>query len=534
MTEAVWIALAFGLGLGVRQLGLPPLVGYLLAGFFLNVLAHYGYTKLDDRAVLEHLAHLGVLLMLFTIGLKLRLKNIVRPEVMGGGLLHLGVVSLLFAPLLYVLAAQPWREVLILALALGFSSTVMAAKALESKRELRAFHGRVAIGILIMQDLAALVLLSVGAGQTPSLFALGVLALPLLRPVLSRLLAISGHDELLILLGLLLALVIGGEGFHAVGLSAELGALLLGALLANHSRAGELGKALWSLKEIFLVGFFLNIGLTGLPSWDAIAWALLLIVLLPLKTALFFFILVRFRLRARSAFLTSLSLASYSEFGLIVANLMLPEWIVPLALAVALSFVLAAPLNRIAHGLYARWETRLLQFELDQRHPDEQPVSLGMAHILIMGMGRIGTAAYDFLHERQERIVGLDADPAKIERHRRAGRRVLYADGEDPGFWHGLNMEHVDAVILSMNDPEAKITAARQLRTHGYRGVIVAPCLFEDEAEAVLAAGADRAFLAWPEVGVGLAEHVWQALYGDEAELRQREDKREAAASVAD
>ena len=530
MSEALWITLAFGLGLGVRKLGLPPLVGYLMAGFLLNIVSHTTSLTLENGPLLEHLAHLGVLLMLFTVGLKLRLKNVLRPEVVGGGLLHLGLISLLSAPLLFGLVGQDWQQALVLGIALGFSSTVMAAKVLESKRELRAFHGRVAIGILIMQDLAALALLSLGAGQVPSIFALAVFALPLLRPLLSRLLAISGHDELLVLLGLLLALVIGGEGFHAVGLSAELGALLLGALLANHSRASELGKALWSLKEVFLVGFFLNIGLTGLPSWEALGLALLLLLLLPLKTALFFLVLVRFKLRARSAFLTSLSLASFSEFGLIVAALMLPDWIVPLALAVALSFVLAAPFNRFAHSLYERWESQLKRFELDQRHPDEQPVSLGMAHILIMGMGRVGTSTYDFLRDRQERIVGLDADPAKVELHRQAGRRVLYADGEDVGFWHGLNMEHVEAVILSMNDTEAKTMATRQLRTHGYRGIIVAPCLFEDEAQAVLDAGADRAFLAWSEVGVGLAEHVWQALYGDEAELRQREQKQEASA----
>ncbi|MCB1809032.1 MAG: cation:proton antiporter, partial [Candidatus Competibacteraceae bacterium] len=77
---------------------------------------------------------------------------------------------------------QDWQQALVLGIALGFSSTVMAAKVLESKRELRAFHGRVAIGILIMQDLAALALLSLGAGQVPSIFALAVFALPLLRP----------------------------------------------------------------------------------------------------------------------------------------------------------------------------------------------------------------------------------------------------------------------------------------------------------------------------------------------------------------
>lgn len=134
-----------------------------------------------------------------------------------------------------------------LAVALAFSSTVLAAKVLDSKRELRAFHGRVAIGILIVQDLIALVVMAFANGETPSWWALLIFALPLLRPVFYRLLDMSGHDELLMLLGLLLALAVGGQGFESVGLSSELGALAFGALLANHPRATELSNSLWSV-----------------------------------------------------------------------------------------------------------------------------------------------------------------------------------------------------------------------------------------------------------------------------------------------
>ena len=113
---------------------------------------------------------------------------------------------------------------LMLAVALSFSSTVLAAKVLEGKRELRAFHGRVAIGILVIQDLIALFVMSLTSGSTPSMWALVVFGIPLLRPVFYKLLDFSGQDELLVLLGLLRALVGGGFGFESVGLSSELGA----------------------------------------------------------------------------------------------------------------------------------------------------------------------------------------------------------------------------------------------------------------------------------------------------------------------
>ena len=186
-----------------------------------------------------------------------------------------------------------------LAIALSFSSTVLAAKVLESKRELRAFHGRVAIGILVVQDLIALFVMSIASGQTPSMWALVVFGIPLLRPLIYRLVDYSGHEELLVLLGLLLALVVGGYGFEQVGLSSELGALAFGALLANHPRSSELSKALWSIKEIFLVGFFLQIGIGGLPDQNAVIFALVLAVALPLKGVLFFGLMVLFKLRAQ-------------------------------------------------------------------------------------------------------------------------------------------------------------------------------------------------------------------------------------------
>ena len=512
MIEAAWIVLAFIFGLTFRKLGLPSLVGFLVAGFVLNYIGNFTGYRLDYGDTLKHLAHIGVLLLLFTVGLKLRLKSIIQPEVLGGSLIHLAVFGGLCLAAFYYLVGINWQVAVLLAVSLGFSSTVIAATVLEAKRELRAFHGRVAIGVLIIQDLVALFVLSIGGGSVPSPWAILVLGLPFMVPLLHRLVNLTGHDELFVLLGLLFALVIGGFGFESVGLSSELGALLLGALLANHSRAQELGKSLWGIKEIFLIGFFLQIGMSGLPNMQDFIIALLLLLLLPLKMLLFFLVLLGFKLRARSAFLTALSLASYSEFGLIVAAALLPEWTVTLALTVALSFAIAAPLNRLSHSIYERLESRLVKFELTEHHPDEQPVSLGRANIVVMGMGRLGTAAYDFLTSQDERAVGLDADPGKVQLHLSQGRRVLYADAEDPGFWHGLKMDNVHAVILGLNDREAKINAARQLRQRGFQGLIVTTSLYDGEAEALLAAGANQAFLAYNEAGVGLAEHVRRAL----------------------
>ena len=221
--EALWVLGAYVLGLGASALGLPPLVGYLAAGFGLGVLG------LQGGDLLHELAHAGVLLLLFSVGLKLRLASLFRPEVLGVGSLHLllagGLTTLLLWPWL---GSAAWY----VGLGLGFSSTVLAIKLLEEKRELSIYHGRVVVGILVLQDLVAVALLAAAGVKTPTPWALLLLALLLLRPLAMRALERSGHDELLLLFGVGLALG-GGSLAEAVGLSGELGALLLGALLAG-------------------------------------------------------------------------------------------------------------------------------------------------------------------------------------------------------------------------------------------------------------------------------------------------------------
>lgn len=509
MLEAVWIGFAFSLGLLVRIVGLPPLVGYLLAGFVISATASDINLPPEGPGIIHHVAHLGVLLLLFTVGLKLNVRSLGKPEVLGGSTLHFALSIILTLPAILLVFDTSWYQALMLSVALAFSSTVLAAKVLEGKREIRAFHGRVAIGILIMQDLLALLVMSLANGTTPSPYALLVFGLPLLRPMLYKLLDASGHEDLLILFGLMLALVVGGQGFELVGLSSELGALVFGAMLAKHPRAGELSKSLWSIKEFFLVGFFLQIGIDGLPDANAWLFAAVMSLLLPVKALLFFMLLILFKLRARSAFLTSISLTNYSEFGLIVASVVLPEWMIPLALTVALSFVVSAPLNRLAHPLYDRLCNRLLKFERNIRHPDEQPVSLGNAEVLIMGMGRTGTSAYNYLKNTRN-IIAMDSDPAKVREHQKKGINIFYADAEDQVFWQGLNFGSVEAVILSMNDVEAKMIAAQKLRQAGFNGFIVSHSMHDDEAKEIIAAGADQTYLTMSEAGVGIAEHVKQ------------------------
>ena len=278
---------AFALGFVASAVGLPPLVGYLAAGFILHEL---GY---ESTTGIELVADLGVLLLLFSIGLKLRLRTLARPEVFAGASIHLvvsaaaiGAVFLLIGLTGFPLVAglEP-SQALLLGFAFSFSSTVYAVKALEDRNETSSLAGRIAIGILIVQDLFAVVFLAFSSGEPPSIWALPVVVgLVAARPLWGWLLDRSGHGELLVLLGFVLAIGVGAGSFELVGLKPDLGALLMGLVLAGHPRASELADRLLGFKDILLIGFFLSIGLGGIPSGGALLLALIALILLPVDS----------------------------------------------------------------------------------------------------------------------------------------------------------------------------------------------------------------------------------------------------------
>jgi glutathione-regulated potassium-efflux system ancillary protein KefC len=517
--EAFFIVVAFVFGLLAREGGLPPLVGYLVAGFALHALGQHGGEELDT------ISNLGVTLMLFTIGLKLQLRGLLRLEIWAGTILHMAGSVLAFGLIFLGFSAiggslfgsLTLGTSLLLALALSFSSTVFAVKTLQESGEMGALHGRVAVGILIMQDLIAVMFLTASTGKLPSWLSIGLLVGLLgLRPAIGWLMERSGHGELVTLCGLLLALVFGWRAFEFVGLKGDLGALFVGVLVGEHPKSKELAKSLTGLTDLFLVGFFLSIGLKGLPNWQEVAIASLLVLFIPFKCAFFFALLTRFHLRARTAWMAGFSLGSYSEFALIVIALAvnkgwIPQgWLVLDAIALSLSFLVAAPLNRKAELLYDNFSNWLQKFETPGYHPDDLPVRLEGERIAIFGMGRVGLAAYMLLEDRFPGwVIGFDRDPTQVEFHRKLDRNVVLADATDSDFWERVQLkEAIDLVILAMPKHAANLHAAQTLKRHGYEGVVAAIAQFDDEVKELRALGVDTAFNLYSEAGAGFADHV--------------------------
>jgi glutathione-regulated potassium-efflux system ancillary protein KefC len=516
---------AFGFGFAARIVGLPPLVGYLVAGF---VLHGFGF---ETTEAIDTISDFGVLLLLFGIGLKLKLRTLARPEVwatatifavsatvlVGGLLLALGTLGL---PLVRDL---DFGSAAIVGFALSFSSTVFAVKALERTNESSSLAGRLAIGVLILQDIFAVGFLVATGDGWPSPWALALIpAIFLLRPVFGWLLNRSDHGEILILFGFTLAIGIGAGAFDAVGLKPDLGALIAGLMLSRHPRAGEMSDRLLAFKDLFLIGFFLSIGLDGTPPTAAWVIGAALLLLVPARIGGFLWLFTRFRLRARTSLHASLTLSTYSEFGLIVgsaalaADLLDQAWVSTVAVAVAGSFVLASWANASRYRLYEGWSERLTRLERHPQLPEDAVVDCGMARVLIFGMGRIGTGAYDELAGRRGSVVGVDRQEDIVGQHRQKGRSVIRGDALDRDFWERVKFHpEVELVVAAMSSHRANLECVRRIRQYLPGARIAAIASYPDQVAELTDAGVDVARNLYEEAGQALADDavtvVWDS-----------------------
>jgi predicted Kef-type K+ transport protein len=517
------VGFAFFFGVLLNRFGLPPMVGFLVAGFAYNL------AGFEAPPGLQVVADLGVTLLLFTIGLKLDLRGLAKAEIWGTSLAHILLSTLFFTGVIWlasVLFPIPLFELsvtamVILGFALSFSSTVFAVKVLEDKGDMTAFYGKVAIGILVMQDVFAVAFLAVSEGKYPTIWALSVflLLLPVVRKLIFKLLDSAGHGELLVLSGLFFALGLGYEFFTMVGLKGDLGALILGVVIASHPKAGTLAKSLFSFKELMLVGFFLSVGMQGLPTWPVFLTALVLCVLLPVKTLLYYAIVVRFGLRARTSLFTSLSLANFSEFGLIVAALgvaqgwLSVDWLIVVAIAVSVSFAFASPFSVGSESAYQKFKRFWDRFQKANLHPNDQLLHTGDAKVLVLGMGRVGSGAYDELSLMwPDQVLGIEHMPEKATAHRAQGRHVKVGDATDTDFWSAVKLANPkELIVLAMPSHHSNVLAAQQIRQAGLDCQVVAIAKFDEEVSELAELGVP-AFNMYAEAGSGLVRHALDTL----------------------
>jgi len=517
-SDPLWIAIAFICGLVIKTIGLPPLVGFLIAGFILNALGAEG------GGFLSVLADLGITLLLFSIGLKLKLTSLIKSEVWAAATLQMTIVTALFSMVILLLsytsipliAGLKVETALVIGFAMSFSSTVFAVKVLDESGASNALHGQIAIGVLVVQDIAAVIFIAVSMGKLPSIWALALVILIPLRFVLFRVFDRVGHGELLILFGITVALV-GADLFELVGIKEDVGALVFGMLLANHPKSYELAKQLLGFKDLFLVGFFLSVGMTAMPSAIEVLVSLLFILFLPIKVAIYFGLFSLFCLRSSSAWRASLNLANYSEFGLIVGSIAVSsgwlsnEWLVILAVVLSFSFLISSPVINARDRLYDQWRSKLNRLERKNRLMGEEKLDLAHIKAIVFGMGKMGIEAYNALETTYSgSIAGVELDREEAEKLTTMGINVFSGDVTNPDFWVRAPELHHDLewVLLTLPSHKANINSVLRLKKMGYHGRIAATAKYHDEEEELKALGVDLTFNIYTVAGLGFANEL--------------------------
>lgn len=510
-----YLAVIFGAGLVAKLIRMPPLIGFLAAGFFLNAM------KVPEVGALGLLSDIGVTLMLFAIGLRLDIRTLLGREVWLSSAVHMVLTVVIGGSLLSLLA---WVGLLrgespgvlaVLALVLSFSSTIFVVKILQDRGDEQSLYGRISIGVLIMQDIAAVAVISISRGTAPSPWALGlVLLIPLLAWV-TRDWHRLGHGEMGALFGLAMALIPGYALFEWLGLSGSLGALIIGMALAPSVGSDQLSHTLFTVKELLLVGFFVSIGFRGVPTTENLTVGLLLLLLLPIEAVLYWAILWGLGLRNRTSVLTSLLLSNFSEFALIVAAMgieagwLAGHWMMSLVVAVAGSFVLSSVFNPRNVSTLSMFAMRLPARPPHRLHPEDRPIEIGDATAIVLGMGRVGRACYDQLViEHGLDVVGVEHDPHRVRVLAAEGYQVVEGDATDSDFWDRVvRTGRVEIVVLAMPAQHANVDALTEMRRlGGYTGTVSAVAGYREDVGELEALGLDVVVHLFAGAGQALAD----------------------------
>lgn len=474
-----------------RRLRLPPIVGYLAVGMLLGPHA----LNIAGDGIAPVLAELGVVFLVFTLGLEFSLPRMMamRREALGVGGLQVVVTSAIIAGLLWAYGLHPLVAV-IGGGALAMSSTAIVIRQLGEQGELNRTHSRIAIGILLFQDVAFVPFLALesaltggseafSAWQIASSILQAALALTLvltfLRWIVRPLFHEIGRSRSTDLFTLAALLVSLGAAWatHEVGLSMALGAFLAGMLLAETEYRHQIEVVIRPFRDVLLGLFFITIG--TLLDLQLLVSQLLLVLLLVvglhvLKTAIITFVARKVAGDVRKALRGGIVVAQGGEFGFALLTLILndqlaePALVQPLLAATVVSMVISPFLIR-HNGLIADLITRRKELTPTalEREQSATRDSAARDHVIVCGFGRVGQNLARILEAHGFEYIALDMDPQRVQAARAAGDPVVYGDGAQPEILETVGLENCTVLVISFADPAVSlgiIKAVRQLR----------------------------------------------------------------------
>jgi Kef-type K+ transport system membrane component KefB len=522
---AALLALAAATGFVGLVLRQPLIVSFILVGLIA------GPSALDlvhSDAEITLLSELGIVMLLFLVGIKLDLALI---RSLGAVSLITGLGQVAFTALVsyaigLALGFDPVTNFYIAA-ALAFSSTIIIVKLLSDKREIDSLHGKIALGILIVQDLIVVIAMislsavgiSVGTGEHSGatvqsllissvvlvLFVVGFVHY-LATPLAEKL---AFAPELLVLFAISLAAIFAAVG-DITGLGKEVGGLLAGVALASTPYRETIAARLAPLRDFLLLFFFIALGagidLSTLGGNALYAVMLAMFVLIG-KPLIVLIVMGAMGYRKRTGFLTGMTLAQISEFSLILVTMGVSlghvnrETLGLVTLVGLVTIAVSTYMITYSHQLYSLCESLLSRFE--RTGTPREPHESGTHHttsypIILFGLGRFGTAIGLRLHQRGIKTLGIDFDPAAVNRWRELGLEAEFGDATDSELMSELPLSQAKWLVSTvsphptgLSHEDARITLIQIARVAGFKGKIAVTSHDPDEMATMRKAGAD-------------------------------------------
>jgi CPA2 family monovalent cation:H+ antiporter-2 len=559
MTLAVGFAGAFVGGAVAQKLRLPPLVGYLLAGV---AVGPFTPGPVADGALASELAEVGVILLMFGVGLHFSLADLwaVRRIAVPGAIAQIAIATALGAGLA-TLWGWSFGAGLVFGLALSCASTVVLLRALGERGMIDTLDGRIAVGWLIVEDLAmvlALVLLPALAGPlgaSPEVVAAhapgavglwGEVALTLgkvalfvgfmmiagsrIFPAMLGHVARSGSRELFTLAVLATSLGVAYVAARVFDVSFALGAFVAGVVVAGSSLRHRVAEDTLPLQDAFTVLFFVSVGMLFDPAIlrETPGMLLATVAVIVVGKSIAALAIVRlFRYPAGTALTVAAALAQIGEFSFIIAELGLGLGILPpegrsLILAGAIVSITFNPF--VFAGAFELWQR--VGPRLDRAPAEEPPAALAVAwledHAIVVGGGRVGRVVADALARADVPHLVVEANPEVVDQLRAAGKTVLTGDATTPAVLAQAGLATARLLVVALPSPidtRAIVASARRLNP----ALRIVARTHSDEERAYLEAhDVDRAVTGETELARAMAHHALQSARPDEP-LRPRD-----------
>jgi len=508
----ILLGISVPLSIGLARLGLPTIVGFFVSGM---IIGPQGFGLVTETETVEVLAHIGIVLLLFTIGLEFSVKRMlgIKREVMLGGGLQIGLTTL-FVWLFMTLAGQSFEVALLLGFIVSMSSSAIVFKLLADRGDLRSAHGNLSVGILLFQDISIVWMVMViqgiagegGLSGASVVRDLGIAALAIFAImattsyIVPRLFneVVKLRNREVFILTIVLVCLGTAWASSLVGLSLAMGAFIAGLVISESEYSHQIVAEVLPFKDTFSSLFFVSIGMLLELNFfisNLLLLCLLTMGILLVKTVVLVLAGRILRYPLRLSIIVGLNLAQIGEFSFILIKMgegfgFLPHDLYQLILAVSIITMALTPFifnwsAGVANFLGRRLGTRVATGEaVPHTHLTD--------HVIIVGYGLNGRNLARVLKETGIEHLVVDINVERVQRAREEGHKAYFGDASHPEILKRMGVEKARVIVVGITDPVATRRAVKASRDLNPTISIIVRTHYLDEVEDLYRLGATQ------------------------------------------